>query len=624
MNFEQHFNEALTRQAKRQNRELSPINLAVANIISSTAEQALIDTRANIQTKSFRVVSAPTGSSKTNSAEAFANAMFAYDSTFTCAFIVEEVRHAQEIYEELALEIPKEHLGIWTGFHDLKQHNPSDISKYGFTPTLTSLEAVSEKRIVIYTHRKWLSEIESARDFGVRNHLGKPRDVVFIDEQPSVIQVIVKTPADILALRDMVVAVDENNSLIDILGDVVARMEAVYRSSGSEEEATNLIEFLDTYDYFNESDAYSFCTEHHISNSQLLLDGFKFLKACSLGYCFLTRQSPRGFVAYLPTFNPEPNQVILDATADISGLYPLLGGRLAENIPAVDYRNLSINHIQAPQDFKSINNVMNTRSLAVRYAAWVRQVVMDNTKAGDKVLVVIHKAMTENHELLPHIPKNPCPDIFIGRLTNIITWGQGIGSNQYKDCTEVFMFSEFYKPRRSVVANTLGAKHQRAEDSDISSMNGRLRGDFLSVKEGDILRWTKQLASRGNVRNIDGNGHCGVMNLHTSMDFDRLITNLQRLFPNAKTPKRTLEYVKGESNQDKPKRRQGFIDLLSTATLNLISFKGIQDMIGIKSCDIRRELNSSKVKPVATTYGWSMVSSKDLGKAGKGYWLIKE
>ena len=624
MIFEQHFNTALARQANRQNRELSPINLAVAKIISSTAEQALIDTRANLPVKTFKVVSAPTGSSKTNSATAFANAMFTYDPSFTCAFVVEEIRHAQEIYDELALEIPAEDLGIWTGFHDVKQHNPSDIAKYGFTPTLTTLEAVSIKRVVVYTHRKWLSEIESGRDFGVRNHVGKARDVIFIDEQPSVIQVMVKTPADILALRDMVVAVDENNGLIEILGGVVARMEEVYRSNGSEQEATNLIEFLDAYSNFNESDAYTFCTEHCISSSQLLIDGFKFLKACSLGYCFLTRQSPRGFVAYLPTFNPEPNQVILDATADISGLYPLLGGKLAENIPTVNYCNLSINHIQAPKDFKSINTVMNTRSLAVRYAAWVRQVVMDNTKVGDKVLVVIHKAMTENHELLPHIPKEPSTEIFLGRITNVITWGQGIGSNQYKDCTEVFMFSEFYKPRSSVVAKTLGAKHQRAEDSDIGSMNGRLKGDFLSVKEGDILRWTKQLASRGNVRNIDGIGACGVMNLYTSMDFDRLISNIQRLFPNAKTPKRTLEYAKGESNQDSPKRRQGLIDLLSTSALNQISFRNIQDTIGIKSCDVRRELDANVVKPVAIAYGWSIVSSKDLGKAGKGSWLIKE
>jgi hypothetical protein len=624
MTFEQHFSAALTRQATRQNRELSPINLAVAKIISSTASQALKDTRANLPIKTFKVVSAPTGSSKTNSATAFANAMFSYDPSFTCAFIVEEIRHAQEIHEELSLEIPAKELGIWTGFHDVKLHNPADIAKYGFTPTLTTLEAVSAKRIVVYTHRKWLSEIESGRDFGVRSHGGKPRDVVFIDEQPAVIQVMEKTPADILALRDMVVAVDENNGLIEILGGVVDRMEAVYRSNGSEQEAINLIEFLDAYSNFNESDAYTFCTEHRISSSLLLLDGFRFLKACSLGYCFLTRQSPRGFVAYLPTFSPEPNQVILDATADISGLYSLLGGMLAENIPTVDYCNLNINHIQAPIDFKSINTVMNTRSLAVRYEAWVRQVVMDNTKVGDKVLVVIHKAMTDNHELLPHIPKDPSKDIFLGRETNIITWGQGIGSNQYKDCTEVFMFSEFYKPRRSVVANTLGARHQRAEDSDISSMYGRLKGDFLSVKEGDILRWTKQLASRGNVRNIDGNGACGIMNLYTTMDFDRLISNQQRLFPNAKTPKRTLQYVLGESKRDKPKRRKGLIDLLSTTALSLISFRYIQDTIGIKSCDVRRELDTPIVKPVVIAYGWKIVSSKDLSKAGKGSWLVKE
>jgi len=268
--------------------------------------------------------------------------------------------------------------------------------------------------------------------------------------------------------------------------------------------------------------------------------------------------------------------------------------------------------------------VVKDRSLAVKYAAWIKEVVMDKTKAGDKVLVVAHQAMFENqtHGLLPYAPKEPNLEVFPDRSTNLIWWGQGIGSNQFKDCTEVFMFSEFFQPRKVTVANTLGAKGMRADESDIHKQNGKLRGEYSAIQEGDLLRWLKQLASRGNVRNINHDGICGKMNLYTSMDYGRLIANLQRLFPSTSSPKRNLEYVKDESKES-PNRRSSLIDLLSTSTNKQISFKQIEALTGIPSRNLGRELRTHTVKHTVESYGWSVVPSKALGKAGKGLWLTQ-
>lgn len=624
MSFQQHYQAALARQAKRQNRQLSPINLAVAKLISSTADKAIRDTRLGLYKSPFKVVSAPTGSAKTNSVIAFACAMYTYDPSFTCAFVVEEIGHAQEIYEALGHEIPKEDLGIWTSFHDLKQHNPKSIERLGFTADLTTLEDTASKKVVVYTHRKWLSEIEYDRDYGVRKHQGKPRDVLFIDEQPSVTQIIERTPADILKLRDIVLSVDVHHVLVPILTRIAQRMEEVFSSKGEEMQGVRLVECLEAYDNFTETEAHAFCSTYGVRKVEQFIEGFKFLNACSQGYCFLTRGSPRSFVAYVPSFCPEPNQVILDATADLCGLYPLLGGKLAEGVPSIDYSNLTLNHIEPPREFGNLRAVVSNRKLAEGYASWVKQVVMQNTKAGDRVLVIVHKDLVTTHGLFPHTPRNQDLEVFPGRISSVIWWGQGIGSNQYKDCTEVFMFSEFYQPRRAIVAKTLGAKAQRVDDSDIHTLRGKLKGDYLDIQEGDLLRWTKQLASRGNVRNVDTHGKCGVMNLYTSMDFNRLIANLNRLFPKAQSPSRNLQYVVKDATNGSIKGREGLVALLSTSTSNALSFKDVQAFTGIKSCDVRRELATPTVQPSVNSYGWSVVNAKALGKSGKGLWLVRK
>lgn len=620
MNIKEIYNQALHRQAIRQGRELSPVNLAVADVVFKAATNAMQDTRQEVSTKTFKIVSAPTGSSKTNSSLTFAITMFKTDPAFSCAFVVEEIVHANEIYKALCEEITKQHVGIWSSFHDEKRHRPSDIERYGFDPELTNMREMINKSIVVFTHRKWLSEMEHDKDFGVRQVNGRPRDVLFIDEQPSTIQIIEKTPADILKVRDQIMAVDQEHSWNSTLTEVAKRMDLVFQSNGDEMEAVQLIEFLESFD-FTEANALSFWSNHHgMTDSSSFMEGLKFLNACSYGYCFMTRRTPRSFVAYLPSFKPEPNQVILDATADLSGIYPLLGGICHKGMPKIDYSNLSIHHIEPPEEYKRVNAVVKNRSRAEGYATFIRKTVMDNTKIGDRVLVVMHKSMVEAQGLFKHSPSGYDEQVFSGRLTNIIWWGQGIGSNKYKDCTEVFMFSEFFQPRRTTVAKTLGAKQQRAEEAGLKRLNQKLPNDYLSVEEGELLRWTKQLACRGNVRNISSKGVCGQMRLHTSMNFNRLTSNLDRLFPNAKPPVRTLAI-----NDNKlPKRRQSLIDLLSCTNKIQVSFKDIEMLTGIKSCNVSRELGATVVKPIVGAYGWSIVSAKELGHSGKGQWLKKK
>jgi hypothetical protein len=402
-------------------------------------------------------------------------------------------------------------------------------------------------------------------------------------------------------------------------------MSAAFGTTGNEHDPVQLIECLEAYDFTEDKASAFWRSQHGLQESARFIEGIKFLQACSLGYCFLTRQAPRSFVAYLPAFKPESNQVILDATADLSGLYPLLGGHLYEGMPAIDYSNLQLHHIEQPKEFKSVKTVVDKRPKAEAYANWIKEVVMSNTKAGDRVLVVLHKKMIEAHGLFPHSPKGDADvdsKTFTDRLSNIIWWGSGIGSNRYKGCTKVFMFSEFYQPRRVAVATTLGATQRRAEDAALDKLNGRLSGDYLTIQEGDILRWTKQLACRGNVRNVDNAGKCGAMTLHTSMDYNRLISNLHRLFPSAKAPVRTLRPA--GSAGDTTKRRHKLAEVLSTTDRQQVSFKELESLTGIESRSMSRELETATVKHIVGHYGWAVASAKTLGKSGNGKWVAKK
>lgn len=450
MNWHDRYIHALTRQAERQQRTLSPVNLEVAQVIEAAGLKALFETREGIKSKTFKVVSAPTGSSKTTSAIAYATSMYQADpARFTCAFVVEEIAHAERIYRELRQELPQEAVGVWSSFHDEKSHRAADIDKYHFIPDLTSVDQIRNKPIVVFTHKRWLSEMEHEADYGVRRYHGKLRDVVFVDEQPAVIQILEKSPADILKVRDQVMAVDPSHDWNTVLTKVVHTMDAVFASNGNELEAVGLTDELRSGN-FTDDKALAFWRDHYgQADSTAFMESIKFLQAYALGYCFLSRQGTRGFVAYLPQFKPESNLVILDATADLSGMYPLMGGSTYGGLPQIDYSNLSIHHIEAPKGFQRVNNVIRNRTKSLAYADWIRSTVMDNTKAGDRVLVVLHKGMVETQGLFKHSPMAPESETFPGRSTNIIWWGQGIGSNQYKDCTEVFMFSEFYQPRRA-------------------------------------------------------------------------------------------------------------------------------------------------------------------------------
>ena len=100
-------------------------------------------------------------------------------------------------------------------------------------------------------------------------------------------------------------------------------------------------------------------------------------------------------------------------------------------------------------------------------------------------------------------------------------WGTGVGSNAWRDADVVFLFDEFFIPRRIAVATTQGLRGHKVHEGDLGHMrnlNSKADGVDL-VADGHALRWTKQLALRGRARFYDANGVCSKQRLVVEVIF---------------------------------------------------------------------------------------------------------
>jgi len=635
------YHEALKRQADRQTREITPINKVVAEAIEKTADKALKATRDSKSIKDFQVISAPTGSAKTQSAIAYAISQYKADPLYTCAFIVEEVKHANDVYNELRFEIPRADVGVWTSYHDESSYEKgldnkgvhTDYDKYNFIPDTISRDAIKEKKIAIFTHTKWLNEMKADTDFGVRYFLGKPRDNIFVDERPNIIGVIELTPTDMTWMQELITQVNPNSKYVKLVGDIAKQMIDVYsaQTQGQLMEANLKSTIGDC------GDILELCNNNFFDDIRNLpkrskdgdtksdfLECVDFLLCCQQGYVFYSIEEPPKFVAYLPIFKAESNIIILDGTADLSTSYRLMGGSLVGNMPQIDYSNLTIKQIEAPKKYRgNLKRIVGSDTSAQEYYEFIKTVVKANVTEGDNVLIICHKKLVYDRTRLGLLSATVEPDteMFKGCKTLFLTWGQGVGSNKYKDATKVFTFGEFHKPKRVTVAHALGYQNIKAKDVNFSQLNGRLVNEHKELQESDLLRWQKQLMARGNVRNITSDGKCGKMSFYTTMSWNRLIDNVDSLFPNADIPTRDVKHSSKETGNNK---RYKLVEFLSSTDRDKISFKELSELIDIPTRRITTNINADSVKPTFDAYKWKTVSSKDLGEKGKGLWLIKE
>ncbi|MBO0904669.1 DEAD/DEAH box helicase family protein [Jiella sp. MQZ13P-4] len=524
------------KQAHDRDQTLSPFNKEVAEAVLNGGFAALEDSFR--QSPRYQVISAPTGSGKSSYAWALVGAVVQAEADSSALFLCETIHQCEDTYRELTKLVPPEHLAIWTGAHDAKKPLEDIQRDYGFEPSARfHANDLPNKRVVVATHAFY----KGARGRLAMEYRGRDRTLTVVDERPKEVSVFDIDQGDVGKVRDWAIghfggeseAVRALRALHDYLGDAWE----IERSEGGKNFRALRRSDLS---WFTSLEAREVSAGE---GEQLPARVVSFAQALSTGYAFMARYegSSHGgrFVGYRMDLPIMPGTILLDATSDIDGVSSLVPWRAAVRSPQVAYDNLSVSLMAPPEEVvgpkQRLVPLLQSAKGARPYAEWIMETVLANSKPGEKVLAVVHKVLL-SHDYLPDVSEfgEGAFDLE-GRSVAFIHWGYGIGSNRWKEATSVFLFGEFHVPKRATVATTLGLLDQPAGSPRLKSMDGPNSQDDLLrlVRDGHLLRWEKQLAMRGNARNISADGVCGHQRLFVTSEFSRFMKYRNTLFPGA-------------------------------------------------------------------------------------------
>jgi hypothetical protein len=609
------YEAAIQEQAKQRNQSITPFARKVSESIFTAGLLAMEDSYHDVA--QYRVVSAPTGSGKSSYAQAFIKAYIEVVPRSSVLYLVETRRQADDIYREMSDLVGENKVAIWTAAHDQEISPESAMLEFGFVPARHfSVDELAEYPVVIVTHGFYTGR----RSAKASIYQGKIRRLTFIDERLEGVSIfdvdtgLIKTVRDRLAQEDT--SIPEHVARLTELHDYV---ESIWRSASSKSMFDILPQIESTdLNWFASANAYKFIA----SSDEQVRQVFGFGRALATGFAFLARYDNYGdgarFVGYDMNMPLTPGTIILDATADIDGLSLIAKNRDSVRVPQVDFRNLTITHID-PEPLNvggkrrkrlKVSEVAKRADLARPYADWILDTIKQHTQPGEKILAIAHKAFLD-HEYLP--ARSDFADAFDleGRLVCFIHWGMGIGSNRWKNASAVFLFGEFHKPRRAMVATGLGWREEQATQGSLAPYQGwkRKDGPLFTLQEGDLCRWMKQMAMRGNARNIDANGVCGVQRLYVTGEHDRLIRHKDRMFPGATV------ILNEPGKRLQRGGREALIALLFQSKEDSITVPELKQAIGIDfQSNKKRYLDSPEVREAMDQNGWDFMP----GAGGRG------
>jgi hypothetical protein len=602
----------------------------------------------------FLVCSAPTGSGKSSGAHALTAAIIkAYPNasvTFACETIQQceaaywGLREAMELVGCLSdpclLTHPKEswkgaeatdarglseRLVIYTGAHDLNKDWSEILASYpNFEPTRDPSTGhvvtrrfrradLAEARVAVVTHNMLLSGKSGENG---RTYQGRPRTVTFVDEQINEVAVHDITVGDVFTARDWAAGKFGGSQFSS--ADIALKSLADYLTAAWETQRPGpgkdfrSLEAAMTFDtnWFWSSQADEVIRRGDESPEAKVVS---FARCLAQGYAFMARigGSDRGgrFIGYQTALKPTPGTIVMDATADLSNVSKLSIGHAPVPTPRATFENLTVKHLTIPEGTLPkgpVSKLVKMAKTARPYARWIRETVIENTEAGERALVVVHKGLI-GHELFPEPEPGKVYADIEGRLVAFCNWGQGVGSNRWKEADVVFLMGEFHRPKWSTVAIAIGLMDKSPGEylRKVDTPNSR-EEVYVSLKEGHLARWEAQLAMRGNARNLSLFGECGKQRLYLTAEFERFNRWKDMLFPGA-----TFDFA--ESRKVIAKRRGGgkaLAEFLDSYTGNAITAKEACESAGADAGNLNRFLRDPDMSLVMDRHSWHYAKGK--------------
>ena len=468
----------------------------------------------------LHVLSAPVGSGKTSYSLAFIAAVTRLsarndDAPRGCLFVVDQVTKADEICGYLDKLLPGQ-VAVWT-----TEHNPGAKSnrKLLWSGRWTK-DDLKNYPVAIVTHAFFTgSNGHKARNVLVGDRL-VPRALTMIDERPKGVEIFDIDLLDAHAVRKYI---QQDEASAELVGPHIDALVSFMNDRGIVVDAADLekpttapeawVDIADKVQWFTSQEAMNYLASHR---SEGVAKVFGFGRALARDYAFITRsrggQQGTYFTGYENNLAISPGMVMLDATADIDGTEQLSLWREYQEAPRAHYDNLEIIHVPSVTK-QRLSRYFKLPDQRQTFAGWMVDVVKTHMEPGQRGLVVCHNTLIIEGD----VPNVPLPgenwelawDIG-GRKLSTTHWGTGIGDNTWKNADVVFLFGEFWIPRRAQIAQGQALGQHRVYEGDLAKMttlNSKAPG-IDALHEGHLLRWNKQMGLRGNGRNYDGDGYC--------------------------------------------------------------------------------------------------------------------
>ena len=597
------FENANKAQSRIIGREITSFNKRVNKPIFETVMRASDDVSTGTINPPLYVIPANTGAGKTTFTIALIAELYKNDPSYTAAIILPTIQGAHGVYERLSELIGETDLYIHTSIHRrpnpkqaLEDHGIKTNSSYN--PTASSnVSGLKSHRIIICTHDHWLNDLRLNTDLGVSLYKGKTlRSNTFIDERPSLIETREIYASDLEFLSEQFDRDDANLSeAVNLVKAIKARMIDIASCHTALLGTADIID-SEEYDKIDCFDVSLF--GNHSERVQKIME---FLEYASLGRCIISKgcysggyssELPRGigFISYSAAPDFKAGTILLDATAEVHQLLADTSAIQIVDIPKVDYSNLKITHLESASKHKNIKRAND--EILEDYLNQITSWIYQHTEAKEKLLLVLPKTVRE----------------FVGtklsdtdRDIKMANWGMGIGSNDWRDSTSVFLLDEFHLPKEAYLLNALAKQDCGCSPEVVKqAVGGKLTGFVKDEMEGHRLRWFAQMASRGTMRVIDDVGHCRPMKLFTTMDYSLLAENYSNVFPHALKPVHIPNSF-GERNT-LPKRLNA---LLLASEENKLCTTFVANELGVQPKALTRAFKSQTCRP-SERDGWKL------------------
>ena len=505
---------------------------------------------------------------------------------YTFAIAVPTTQDAEEIYQRLK-ETLDDQVEVWTSDHGQ--------GKYGMKVDKNGLRMAP---VFVGCHAFLMSKADDPKRF-----IGH-KDVLLIDEIPNNLVINSLTYADFAKAREKAHEVGLCSSGIFAVADDWMRERQEKAEVEVNQAAFNQITDLVTADFQKARTDLDGLNTHDKSALLPVLDYFDAL-ADGRGFERVQRTGA-GHLVHQVYFEDVAKHflksVVFSATAHLDGFQfsPNKERLDAFEGSYVKYPNLDIREVPFPRVSKAARYIVQNRHELETAVAHIRDII-SKTDEGSSVLVVVPKPLKDWVKQGSY--RNPNQHNAAIYVTN---WGRDIGSNEYRDCTEVILWANHHKPKHTTFSELRLYSEERVNIENLQEVhNGKFTGRALSLEQAQLYAAIKQMGSRGTTRFVNDDGNAWPMRLWISWAELRPEL-LKAIFPESNFMR---EPVTDERFLSRSKREMvpRVIDVLTNTEKDEIMMSEVANIIPNAPKNSQKFLEA---RSLLNTYGWDFIQGK--------------